>query len=418
VLCGAAAAEEVPARGPTPAPDTGGDLGGTSSSIPPPTLEEMEVIFWWRLRSGAKPDAAPTPLPRVLSHAHQILNETKAAIRREWDALESEHQCLSDWLTQLEERTKVASRQFTSEWSELARDRKEYKTDLQKAFARELEASQREKKLSKREEALSQREALTIELRAKLNALDQTLEAQQVQQEAAIERMKKWQQELEDKASDIALNEENLKEKGTSLDRRESDLARREKDLAFREEMLERRGMLLAEHELEAEEKERKLEERIHWFEAAQAASGPQVTEATKKALKDLQAEHRAGVQRIAEWAGEASTVLVPLGISPIPVSELPSSISDALPVLDSTAERLRRLDQILGACLEAEGSRLYQAVVDYVLTCFQSHDPAMSLAPVLNGPVAATEDAARESIQDAVETVAARFQRDPAVAE
>jgi hypothetical protein len=32
--------------------------------------------------------------------------------------------------------------------------------------------------LAKREEALSQREALTIELRAKLKALDQTLEAQ------------------------------------------------------------------------------------------------------------------------------------------------------------------------------------------------------------------------------------------------
>jgi hypothetical protein len=41
-----------------------------------------------------------------------------------------------------------------------------------------------------------------------------------------------------------------------------------------------------------------------------------------------------------------------------------------------------------------------------------------MSLAPVLDGPVAATEDAARESVQDAMETVAARFQRDPADAE
>jgi hypothetical protein len=37
-----------------------------------------------------------------------------------------------------------------------------------------------------------------------------------------------------------------------------------------------------------------------------------------------------------------------------------------------------------------------------------------MSLAPVLDGPVAATEDAVRESVQDAVETVAARFQHDP----
>jgi hypothetical protein len=108
----------------------------------------------------------------------------------------------------------------------------------------------------------------------------------------------------------------------------------------------------------------------------------------------------------------------VPLGISPIPVSRPPASISDALPVLDSATECLRRLDQILGARLEAEGSRLCRAVVDYVLTCLRSHDPAMSLAPVLDGPVAITKDAAWESVQDVVETVATRFQRDPADAE
>ena len=170
---------------------------------------------------------------------------------------------------------------------------------------------------------------------------------------------------LEGKASDAALAEENLKAKEQSLDRRETDLTRQETDLAFREEMLTRRGELLAEHELEAEEKERKLEEQIRQFNAAQAALGPQAMEATKKALEDLQAEHRAGVQRIVEWAGEASTALVPLGMSPIPMSELPASISDALPVLDSTADRLRRLDQILGARLEAEGSKLCRAVVE-----------------------------------------------------
>jgi hypothetical protein len=140
--------------------------------------------------------------------------------------------------------------------------------------------------------------------------------------------------------------------------------------------------------------------------------------EATRKDLEDLQAEHRAEVQRIAEWAGEASTTLVPLGMSPIPVSELPASISDALPVLDSATDRLQRLDQILGARLEVEGSKLSRAMVEYVLTGFRSHDPAISLAPVIDGSVAATEDAARESVQDVVEMVAARFQRDPANAE
>jgi hypothetical protein len=90
-------------------------------------------------------------------------------------------------------------------------------------------------------------------------------------------------------------------------------------------------------------------------------------------------------------------------------------SISDALPVLDSATDRLRRLDQILGARLEAEGSRLYRAIIEYILTCFRSHDPAISLGPVIAGPVADTEDAAQGSVQDVVDAVAKRFQRDPA---
>jgi hypothetical protein len=137
--------------------------------------------------------------------------------------------------------------------------------------------------------------------------------------------------------------------------------------------------------------------------------------EATKKALEDLQAEHRTGVQRIAAWAGEASMTLVPLVMSPIPVLELPTSISDALPVLDSVVDRLRRLDQILGARLEAEGGWLCRAVIEYILMCFRSHDPVISLELVIADPVADTEESAREGIQDVVELVAERFQRDPA---
>jgi hypothetical protein len=101
--------------------------------------------------------------------------------------------------------------------------------------------------------------------------------------------------------------------------------------------------------------------------------------------------------------------------MSPIPVSELPTSISNALPVLNSTVDRLRRLDQILGARLETEGGRICRAVIEYILTCFQSHDPTISLESVIAGPVADTEDAAQEGVQDTVALVAERFQRDPA---
>jgi DNA repair exonuclease SbcCD ATPase subunit len=91
----------------------------------------------------------------VLSCAHQALQETEAAIRQEWEALEAEHQRLSDWHAQLEERTKATSRQFASERFELAQNRKGYKKDLQRVYARELEASWKEKRLAKKEEHLN-----------------------------------------------------------------------------------------------------------------------------------------------------------------------------------------------------------------------------------------------------------------------
>jgi chromosome segregation ATPase len=264
-------------------------------------LAETEVIFGRRLRSGAEPKAAPVPLPGVLSRAHQALQETVAVILREWEALEAKHQRLSDWRTQLEERTKVASRQFAFERSELERDRKDYRKDHQKVFARELEVTQKEKRLAKKEVHLDQREEVISELQAKLNAYNKMLEEQRDQQAAAVENLRRVQQGLDDRASSLALAEENLKEKDASLDKRAADLAWQEKDLAFREEMFERRNKLLADHELEAEEKEhtleekeRKLGERVRQFEAtraAQTAPGPQAVEAMRKTLVDLQAE-------------------------------------------------------------------------------------------------------------------------------
>jgi hypothetical protein len=74
---------------------------------------------------------------------------------REWEALEDEHQHLSDWRTQLEERTRTASQQFISKRSQLERDRKEYKRDLMRVCARDLEASRRENKVTRREEAVT-----------------------------------------------------------------------------------------------------------------------------------------------------------------------------------------------------------------------------------------------------------------------
>jgi len=71
--------------------------------------------------------------------------------------------------------------------------------------------------------------------------------------------------------------------------------------------------------------------------------------------------------------------------MSPIQVAEPPASIADALPVLNSASDRFRRLEPILAGQLEAEGRELIRMVAEHILTCLRSHDPAISLAPVVD---------------------------------
>ena len=52
--------------------------------------------------------------------------------------------------------------------------------------------------------------------------------------------------------------------------------------------------------------------------------------------------------------------------------------------------------------------------VAEHILTCLRSHDLAILLAPVLDGPVAETEASAREGVRDVVDFVAAYFNREP----
>jgi hypothetical protein len=61
---------------------------------------------------------------------------------------------------------------------------------------------------------------------------------------------------------------------------------------------------------------------------------------------------------------------------------------------------------------MEAEGRALAKMVAEYVLTCFRSRDPQVSLELVVQGPVVEMEKAARAGIQDTAKLVAARFQR------
>ena len=150
-----------------------------------------------------------------------------------------------------------------------------------------------------------------------------------------------------------------------------------------------------------AARKEASLQEKARQLEAAQAALDAQV----RKLQED---------QRIIDWACEASSALVPLGMSPIQVAELPASIADALPVLNSASDRLRSLEPVLAGQLEAEGRELIRMVAEHILTCLRSHDPAISLAPVVDGPVAETEATARDSVREDVDFVATYFKREP----
>ena len=53
--------------------------------------------------------------------------------------------------------------------------------------------------------------------------------------------------------------------------------------------------------------------------------------------------------------------------------------------------------------------------VAEYILTCLWSHNPTISLTPVVDGPVAETEASTRESVREVVDFVAAYFKQEPA---
>jgi hypothetical protein len=238
-------------------------MGGAPSSVPPPTPGSPEVILGRPLRSGTESEATLTPLPRVMSRAHQALRETEVAIRREWEVLETKHQRLSDWCTQLEERTKAVSCHFALERAEFEQEREDFKEDIRKVFDREEEIIQKEKSLARKEVRLDQREEAVTALHAKLKAYNTVLEKQRDKQAAAEVKLKKLQQELADWASDIARTEGSLKAGEASLAKQAAGLTRQEEDLAFKEEMWARRNKLSDELELEAEERRKCLGEKV-----------------------------------------------------------------------------------------------------------------------------------------------------------
>ena len=61
---------------------------------------------------------------------------------------------------------------------------------------------------------------------------------------------------------------------------------------------------------------------------------------------------------------------------------------------------------------LAQEGCQLAAAVAEYVLACFHSHDPDISLEPVQLGIVEKKEATARSAVREVAEQVAQYFDR------
>jgi hypothetical protein len=78
---------------------------------------------------------------------------------------------------------------------------------------REQEVTRKERGLVKKKEHLDQREEVITTFHKKLKAYNMMLEKQRDKQAAAEAKMQKLQQELDDKASNIARAEESLKAK-------------------------------------------------------------------------------------------------------------------------------------------------------------------------------------------------------------
>jgi chromosome segregation ATPase len=296
-------------------------------------------------------------LIRVRRAIEEATSTAEAAFRREWAALESERQRLGDWHTHLEGRTKAEASHAARVQSELKADQESYRANLRKVFDREVTVASREKALAQREASFAKEEASLAAQRSEFKSRCPGLEVHKLELDKLSGSLHQWCQELQEAASKQTAAEMELEEDRKSLARRESLTTNMELQL-------ERQRYALKSLKESAAKTKAELEERTREVEAAKAALDTreveveertrEVQEAVQEAVRKLQEDQRQGAQWIVDWASEASLALVPLGMSLIQVVRPPASIADALPVLNSASDRLRRLEPILAGQLEA----------------------------------------------------------------
>jgi hypothetical protein len=180
----------------------------------------------------------------------------------------------------------------------------------------------------------------------------------------------------------------------------------------------------LATHEAEEVARLQELQKREEAVEEELAAGSRRLREheaaleEREAKVEELLAERSASIDRITRWVGAVNPLLDALEANPIRVTKAPSPLGAALQVLDSTAEWLRDVEASIQDLLEMEGHAVARGIAEYILTSFQSHDPAIQLTPALVGPLQATAATAQEGVQEAADMVVARIRRRPEPAE
>ena len=388
------------------------------------------------------PLPGPPPLGAAVRRLHEALDDARDAFREERAQLKEEKERLTRWQARLEREIS----QFQQDWAKAEEHEKLAEANL----------DQTRRALGKMAEDLGRREAAVRLKEATLSVKETELEIARVKLEVAqkavehdkgeiqrqrgelmdgVKHVEGWNERLNareealkaqaelireaDEAQktvgdDLRAQEAALKEREDGLRAREVTLREREDALTARESSAARQADTLKVREDWVKSKEAGLKEREDDLSTRERALEQRAQEVAAKKTEEVRALERSGLQRLISWAGEANSALVPFGLSPIQPPSSPSTLSDAFPVLDAAAERLRRLDQVVGDRLEAEGRELAQAVAEHVLTCFRSHDPSIPLEPVILGAVAATEDEARQGVQGVARMVAAQFDRNP----
>jgi hypothetical protein len=120
----------------------------------------------------------------------------------------------------------------------------------------------------------------------------------------------------------------------------------------------------------------------------------------TQKGLEDLQTSRAGDAQRVWSFLGQADAVLASFGFSPVRTGGAAPEGGVAVPLLDSAVAKISQLEDHVGSRIEEEGRALAQAVVKHVLMCFHSHDPAISLEPVVQGPAEEPAEAAAAALK------------------